>query len=60
MLFFLDHAKLLASIEKLKDSKYSLFPLTGINPGKLEFGGFFFHKMDVDKKNDRKAKGWKK
>ena len=30
--FFLDHAKLLANIEKLKESKYSLFPLTGINP----------------------------
>ena len=28
--------------------------------GALEFGGFFFLKRDVDKKNYRKAKGWKK
>ena len=65
---FLSHAKILASIENLKESKQSLFLLTRITfeipeneplayENLEEF--FFFHKRDVDKKNSKKEKGWK-
>ena len=63
---FLSHAKVLANIENLKDSKQSLFLLTRITfeipenePLAYENLDYFFHKRDVDKKNSKKEKGWK-
>ena len=65
---FLSHAKILANIENLKESKQSLIPLTRITfeipenkPLAYEnLEDYFFHKRDVDKKNSKKEKGWKK
>ena len=66
---YLSHAKILANIENLKDSKQSLFLLTRITfeipeneplayENLEEF--FFSQKRDLDKKNSKKEKGWKK
>ena len=66
---FLSHAKILANIENLKESKQSLFLLTRITfeipeneplayENLEEF--FFSQKRDLDKKNSKKEKGWKK
>ena len=66
---FLSHAKILANIENLKDSKQSLILLTRITfeipeneplayENLEEF--FFSQKRDLDKKNSKKEKGWKK
>ena len=66
---FLSHAKILANIENLKDSKQSLILLTRITfeipenePLAYEnLEKFFFsQKRDLDKKNSKKEKGWKK
>ena len=61
---FLGHAKILANIENLKESKQSLIPLTRITfeipenePLAYENLDYFFHKRDVDKKNSKKKKG---
>ena len=66
---YLSHAKILANIENLKESKQSLFLLTRITfeipeneplayENLEEF--FFSQKRDLDKKNSKKEKGWKK
>ena len=65
---FLSYAKILANIENLKESKQSLIPLTRITfeiPENKPLAhenleDYFFHKRDVDKKNSKKEKGWKK
>ena len=66
-LIYVSHAKILANIENLKESKQSLFLLTRITfeipenePLAYEnLEDYFFHKRDVDKKNSKKEKGWK-
>ena len=65
---FLSHAKVLANIENLKDSKQSLILLTRITFEIPEneplvyknLEDYFSHKRDVDKKNGKKEKGWKR
>ena len=64
----LSHAKILANIENLKACKQSLFLLTRITFESPEneplayknLEDYFFQKRDVDKKNSKKEKGWKK
>ena len=66
-LSYLSHAKILANIENLKESKQSLFLLTRITFEIPEneplayknLDDYFFYKRDVDKKNSKKEKGWK-
>ena len=61
---YLSHAKILANIENLKESKQSLFLLTRITfeisenePLAYENLDYFFYKRDVDKKNSKKREG---
>ena len=62
---FLSHAKILANIENLKDSKQSLILLTRITFEIPEneplvyknLEDYFSHKRDVDKKNSTKREG---